>query len=233
MWALVVTVLLCGSEHPVPPEPPPRLYEPWPWAEWCREVDLKEVAPVVVVASRRKDGEPPTLFGNGVVIDSRDASSWILTCAHLVRPAFEAEIRVGVFRHSFVGDSRERLDYQEIEARLVHADGGSDLAVLEIPGGGLRAAAISRESGTLLPRRVISIVPFGRPTLIRGWHPFLRPGQSGSPDLDEGVVCAMARGMGGFQGQARYGLESFVEAGEIQAFLAALEFPVNFCDPSV
>src|SRR5687767_1469777 len=149
MWALVVTVLLCGSEHPVPPEPPPRLYEPRPWAEWCREVDLKEVAPVVVVVSRRKDAEPPALFGNGVVMDSRDASSWSVTCTNLDRPAFKAELRVAVFRHSFVGDSRERLDYQEIEARLVHADGGSDLAVLEIPGGGLRAAAISRESGTL------------------------------------------------------------------------------------
>ena len=233
MWASVLALLLGGSEHPVPPEPPPRLYEPLPWVEWSRGVDLKEVAPVVVVVSRRKDGEPPTLFGNGVVIDSRDASSWILTCAHVVRPAFEAEIRAGVFRHSFVTEARDRTDYGEFQARLLRADIGRDLALLEIPIGGVRAARVHPGEEILWPRHVMSIVPFGKPTWSRGFHPHLRPGQSGSPNLDDGVVFGIARGFLAVEGQPSYGLERFVEAKTIQGFLAELEFPVNFCDPSI
>src|SRR5688572_21785750 len=79
-------------------------------------------------------------------------------------------------------------DYEELDARLLHSDEALDLAMLEIPVGGTRAVSVSSSSRRGGQRRVISIVPFGRPTLLRSFHPYLHKGQSGSPDLREGVV---------------------------------------------
>jgi hypothetical protein len=237
MWALLPSAVLGVTLQNPPASPPvPCLYKPLPSVEWSRGVDLKEAAPVVVVASRLGEGEPPVIFGNGVVIESNDASSRVLTCAHVVRRMSKdaVEIRVGVFRHSFVIESREGADYQEVGARLLRAGDGIDLAIVEIPVGGIRTARIASGSATHGQRHVISIVPFGRPTLMRSWHPSMREGQSGSPDLREGVVFGIVEGYATYQGQRMHGLERFVYAGEIQGFLDELrDFPPNSCDASV
>jgi hypothetical protein len=237
MWALFLAVVLAVPEPPPPVSPPrPCLYEPLPWVEWPRGIDLEEVAPVVVVAARHDDAEHPVLFGNGVIIEARDANSRVLTCAHLVRAKSKdaIEIRVGVFRHSFVTGARERAEYQEFDARLLQADDGLDLAMLEIPAGGTRAARVSSGSRRHGQRSVVSIVPFGRPTLIRSFHPYLHKGQSGSPDLGEGVVLGLAQGCFLHEGKRMHGLESFVDAVDIQSFLEERrDYPPNLCDPSV
>jgi hypothetical protein len=142
------------------------------------------------------------------------------------------EIRTGVFRHSFAAETSDHSDYQEFEARLLRADDNMDLAILEIPVGGIQAARIG--AGVRRPRQVISIVPFGRPTTMRGFHPFLQKGQSGSPDLSDGVVFGIARGMRILGGRPRYGSERFVGPQRIEAFLEdSRNFPPNMCDPSV
>jgi hypothetical protein len=118
--------------------------------------------------------------------------------------------------------------------RVSSTDEALDLAMLEIPVGGTRAVSVSSSSRRGGQRRVISIVPFGRPTLLRSFHPYLHKGQSGSPDLREGVVFGIAQGVVLHEGQRRHGLERFVEPGDIQAFLEEIpDYPPNLCDPSV
>lgn len=138
------------------------------------ELSLKELyercAPSVVAISGYKDGKDGYNWGTGVVLS---ADGLILTNTHVIDGCDSAKVTLS--------------DDRELEAKLVGADGISDLAVLKIDAEGLVPAEFG-ESGSLQVGE--SVAAIGNPL-----------GETFRSTLTDGIISAIERGIN-YQGHS-------------------------------
>lgn len=138
------------------------------------ELSLKELyercAPSVVAISGFKDGQNGYNWGTGVVLSE---DGLILTNTHVIDGCDSAKVTLS--------------DDREFEAKLVGADGISDLAVLKINVGGLTPAQFG-ESGSLQVGE--SVAAIGNPL-----------GETFRSTLTDGIISAIERGIS-YQGHS-------------------------------
>ena len=167
-----------------------QLYKTVPRTDWD---NLKgEKWPVVVIIV---DYTSELLFGNGVIIEVEGGDGVsVLTCKHIVQKegVKVKEIRIGILDISF-NNMQKIPEYQELTARVIAEETDFDLALLsvEIPGK-VHSVKLGGEGDFHGSSTVtLSIFPFGRPYTIFGIHPFVYPGQSGSPAICNGVLVGI------------------------------------------
>ena len=131
-----------------------------------------------------------TSIGSGVIVDAR--RGYVLTNHHVIRNADQILVRL--------------KDRRVVRARLVGSDAGTDLAVLQIPAGGLTAIPLGDSDGLRVGDYVVAIGnPFGLGQTVtagivsalgrsgfspRGYENYIQtdasinPGNSGGPLID-------------------------------------------------
>lgn len=138
------------------------------------ELSLKELyercAPSVVAISAYKDGQNGYNWGTGVILSE---DGLILTNTHVIDGCDSATVTLE--------------DDRELEAKLVGADGISDLAVLKIEASGLNPAQFG-ESGSLQVGE--SVAAIGNPL-----------GETFRSTLTDGIISAIERGIS-YQGHS-------------------------------
>lgn len=138
------------------------------------ELSLKELyercAPSVVAISGYKDGQNGYNWGTGVILSE---DGLILTNTHVIDGCDSAKVTLS--------------DDRELEAKLVGADGISDLAVLKIEAEGLTPAEFG-ESGSLQVGE--SVAAIGNPL-----------GETFRSTLTDGIISAIERGIS-YQGHS-------------------------------
>lgn len=138
------------------------------------EMSLKELyercAPSVVAISGYKDGQNGYNWGTGVVLSE---DGLILTNTHVIDGCDSAKVTLS--------------DDRELDAKLVGADGISDLAVLKIEAEGLTPAEFG-ESGSLQVGE--SVAAIGNPL-----------GETFRSTLTDGIISAIERGIS-YQGHS-------------------------------
>lgn len=138
------------------------------------ELSLKELyercAPSVVAISGYKDGQNGYNWGTGVILSE---DGLILTNTHVIDGCDSAKVTLS--------------DDSELEAKLVGADGISDLAVLKINAKGLTPAEFG-ESGSLQVGE--SVAAIGNPL-----------GETFRSTLTDGIISAIERGIS-YQGHS-------------------------------